>query len=202
MLKLGFQKAPRAAQRIYVRPDEISYFVPGFSRIDSGRVVDGDWDLNIYPLLETPKMVICRRRFVEGLDWEEAGAFELMRKSFEQEQAPDGCRTWEDVYRKYEKLDRMFVRLKENGRFYSRKKLGVKKSFREYGGVYVHVGRSGQVIFAGGGFHRLAMALYAGIEIIPAQVGIIHPRALKSGDYYRLVNRVKSVAKNEVLKAS
>ena len=57
LLRFGFHKAPRSAQRLYVRPDCIKYYVPGFSRSDSGKVVDGDWDLDLHPLEETPKML-------------------------------------------------------------------------------------------------------------------------------------------------
>ena len=137
-------------------------------------------------------MLICKRRFVDGLDWQEAGAYEMISRAFEQNQVPDGCRSWDDVRRRYRKLDQIFSRLKAGSKFHTRKKLGVKKAYREYGGVYVHIGRSGNILFAGGGFHRLAMALYAGLETIPAQVGVIHLQALQNSTYYKLLDKNQS----------
>jgi len=189
VLKFGHGCAPLAAQKIYIRPAEITKCVLSFSRTHSGMTVDGDWDLMGCELEETPKIAVCRRRFVQGLTWEEAGAFDIMAREFDRGSFPDGCRDWNDVRCRYEKLDRLFEKFCMEKKFFSRKKLRGRRAFREHGGVYVHVGRHGEAIFGGGGFHRLAMAKFAGIERIPAQLGVVHMLALQNRTFYSLLDK-------------
>ena len=50
--------------------------------------------------------------------------------------------------------------------------------FREYDGIRVNVGPSGQLVFGEKGTHRLAIALILGIRVVPAQIGCVYRGAL------------------------
>lgn len=178
--------APKMGQTIYIEPSRVRTVVDRFGRKDTGKVRGGDWDLDGAPLSTMPKITIVYRKMTEGLSWEEAGAYALMAGLMEREEAPDECRTMEDVRKRYERVDRLIEHLQRGGAFLSRSEMG---GFREFGGVYIHIGRDGTPIFARGGSHRLAVAQVLDLERIPAQVGVVHPMALATGAYQRLTVR-------------
>jgi len=88
----------------------------------------------------------------------------------------DGCETLEDVVRRYERLDEVFDQVRREGRLRTAAELG--GSFRERGGVYVHIGRHSQPVFSLRGNHRLAIARILSLSLMPAQLGVVHPEAL------------------------
>lgn len=147
-------------------------------RAASGLVLDGDWDSNVIPLHECPKYQVCRNRFISGMSWVDAGAYDLMRKILKEKPGADGCRSMADVIKRYEEVDYLYHTVKKEGRLKSRKELR-PENFRESGGVYVHIDRRGDIIFGGGGWHRLIVAQMAGLRSIPAQLGVVHLDAIQ-----------------------
>ncbi len=143
----------------------------------SGRVVGGDWDKDIVPLNKCPKYLVCQKRIIRGMSWEDAGAYELMRQILIKKPGADGCQSMADVVKRYENVDRLYDSVKRDGRLRSRKELH-PGNFRERGGVYVHFDRRGNILFSGGGFHRLSVAQIVGLRSIPAQVGVVHEQAI------------------------
>jgi hypothetical protein len=165
---------------IFVNPQTIEFALRSeIDRAHTGRVMDGDWDERIVPLDEVPKVVVCRKRFVGGLSWEEAGAYDLMRQLVRIRPGTDGCYTDADIVRRYENLDALYRDISAEGRLRTRKQL-LGSNVRELGGVYVHINRHGQVIFGGGGCHRLAISQLIGLQSIPVQVGVVHRNAIDS----------------------
>lgn len=149
-----------------------------FSRNCSGLVLGGSWDLETYAIEEMEKYRYCVRRFVDGLSWEEAGAYSYMTQLFECYDRPDGCANWKDVERRYRDLDHLYEEVQRSRRILSRKELLGRAAFRERGGIYMHFGRDGEPIFGAGGCHRLAIAKILALEWVPVQVGVVHPGAL------------------------
>ncbi len=80
---------------------------------------------------------------------------------------------------RYQALDELFELVASERRLRRQVELN-SRSFRELNGVYVHIGRNAEVLFAGGGFHRLAIARVLGLETIPAQLGVVHEEALET----------------------
>ena len=78
--------APAFAQLYYINPKEVklvqkkSALYRKFAL--SGMVMGGDWDLQTYAVSELEKYHICRKRFVDGLSWKEAGAYANMARVF------------------------------------------------------------------------------------------------------------------------
>lgn len=176
--------APKAGQRIYINPGCVHNWVFLFSRRDTGKVIDGDWDNAVVPLTEIPKIRIVHRRIREGLSWQEAGAYDNLMQRIQDLGPRDGCSDLEDVKARYDRVDALIEHLAKGGRFLTSAEMG---AYREFGGVYIHVGRNGEPIFGGGGCHRLAIAQGLGLERIPAQVGVVHRRAVTSGAFRSLM---------------
>jgi hypothetical protein len=150
-----------------------------WSRKHSGYVVDGDWDLNTIPLIEYPKFKFCIQHWVNGLSWEESGAYDFLMKLIEKKGgAVDNCLTLKDVIKRYEMLDVIYHQLSQNSKFHKQKQLN-PNNFRETGGIFFHINRNNIPVFGGGGVHRLAMSKILNLNVVPAQLGVVHKAAIK-----------------------
>lgn len=170
--------APRWGQRIWIDPrmcNEATIRV--FTRADSGRILGGSWDRETVSAEDHWKARTARLHWEDGVPWEETGAYEgMLRLIAERGRPVDGCSTLSDVVRRYGRLDALFERMRRERRLLTRSELpGV--SFREYQGVYVHVGRGG-VLFGRGGIHRFMIARLLGLSRVPAQLGAVHSDAV------------------------
>jgi len=174
------RNAPFHAARIWVRTSELSQIIDKglFSRLDSGRVVDGDWCDRVSPLEHNFKVQCAHKHWANGLDWEATGVFELLEAVIAENGQADGCRTRDELVARHAELDRIFEVVRQEGRLRTTDELS-KVPKGEAGGVYVHLGRNGRLIFGGGGHHRLVMARVLGIDLIPAQIGCVHPSAVE-----------------------
>lgn len=195
------RKGPIAHERIWIDPRKITRVVaphpaelgmgpdhPEFRRLRRqrararalvGKVIGEELDdFQFRPLSLVGKIKACRKRWQEGLSWEEAGAISgLMLKIDATGSSQSGCHTREDVVRRYQRLDEVFERVKAEGRLESY--VCRKRGFhREPDGVEIHLGRMGEPLFGATGTHRLAMALVLGLDRIPASLGFVHESAL------------------------
>lgn len=192
--------APRSAQLIYVDPRKIRSAYcgafweeelpqgmtktleevgPDLGRGLTGCVLMGDWDLKLVDLELCPKYRMCVEHFRDNRTWEETGAYELMMRIIRRKPGADGIFSEADVFQRYERLDDVFRVVSTERRLRTRGELK-SRNFRESGGVFVHIGRDAEVLFAGGGFHRLAIAKVLGLESIPAQLGVVHQHAIRT----------------------
>jgi len=172
-------KLPVYAEMIWVQPNSIQGAVKtSISRRYSGRIVDGDWDADFVPLRHLAKLNYCHERWVERKNWDDTKAIEYHMSVIEKEGVVDGCRTLPEVRRRLENLDRVFELVRADG-FLSPKSNIRQPNFRESGGVLVHIGREGKPLFGHGGNHRLGIAMALDLDIIPAQIGQVHPDGIK-----------------------
>lgn len=171
--------APRWSERIWIDPMECTRAVAVFPRNATGHVVGGDWDLRTSGIDSIPKIRMARLHWQDGVPWADTGAYDYMMARIGERGRLDGCRTLDDVVRRYEALDRIFAVVSREGRMLSRAELP-GRSLREKGGIFVHIGRDNQPIFGIGGCHRLAMAQILGLSRIPAQLGVLHPLSLST----------------------
>lgn len=177
--------APKHAERIFINPQNVKLISEtGFSRKYSGKVLGGDWDLNSKPLKSLKKIVIVFEHIETGKSWKQCGAYENMLELMEAHPGADGCYNERDVINRYERLTDLIQYLKNGGEFYN------SSDFRESGGVFVHIGRDGEIIFGGGGCHRLAISQKLGLKKIPAQIGVIHIDFLKN--HYQKLKTLRS----------
>ena len=161
--------APRFAERIFINPLDVKLdTLEGFDRKSSAQIIPGDWDLNCRRIELNKKISIVYSYFDTGLGWERCGAYENMLQIIKTSPGSDGCYNKNDIINRYNKLDDLVRYLKNGGEY----KVG--SEFREKGSVYIHIGRNGDLIFGGGGCHRLAIAKKLKIKEIPAQIGVVH----------------------------
>lgn len=176
--------APKSAELIWVCPQDIHTVlkrgVIRHPRWATGKVMAGDWDLHVAPVEKYPKYKVCINRFVYGLDWESSGAFDVMGEAIKGRYVRDGCQNLQDVIRRYQLVDDLYARLQNGGRYKTMPELWGKLAFRECMGVYVHINRRCAPVFGGGGWHRLAIARILQLDVIPAQIGVVHAQAVKT----------------------
>lgn len=146
----------------------------------SRMILPGEWDINLKLVTDSPKIAAAIEYWVHGVPWPTSGIYEYMHQLIKDfGGAADGCTNLQDIINRYEKLDNLFEKTKQGGGFDTRHQLGFSHSGSlEPGGIYFHVGRNGPV-FAGDGHHRLGIALSLSLDIVPAQLGAIHPEGLK-----------------------
>lgn len=184
---------PKYSELIYINPCDVLSALPGahIDRADTGKVLDGDWDLDLISIDDISKYRLCRDKFLYNSSWEDVGYYELMRNQVKFFYGADRLYGFHDIKLRCEKLDVLYYEVKSTGVLKTRKELN-KKAYRESGGVYIHIGRNGNLIFGGGGCHRLAIAKALGLKKIPAQLGVVHRKAIKKWRFSLLENNERS----------
>jgi len=170
--------APLWGERIWVDPSRCDRVVAHFKQECTGVVLGGDWDIETADTKEYPMVRYSLLHWKCGIPWEDTGAYENLEGRIRQSGGPrDGCLTTQDIILRYKELDKIFNQVKTEGRLRTRNELRIK-IIREYGGVYIHVGRNGNTLFGARGCHRMAIAMALELPLIPAQVGVVHSRAM------------------------
>jgi len=172
--RLRFRAVADPHKVIWVRPDDIEFtVVTSITAIptDPGQVRGGSWDLDLVRVRDTVKYLGVRQHFEDGVAWEQTCLFGWLVKHLAQGPV-DRCHDVEDVKRRCNSIDVLYRSIVENG-FLLPSECGVRDDGRR-DFVRVHIGRSGQLIFSGGGNHRLAIAKLLGIELIPVKVVVRH----------------------------
>jgi hypothetical protein len=182
--------APKRYQTIYINPRDVKFVVAEPSRYKpmrtSGEVLSGDWDLPGTPIGENTAFI--HKRIQHNLPWKETGAYERMMAKIARFGTTDKCSNIDDVVRRYNELDRFISHLENGGRFLSRRET-CPKTFREFGGVVIHIGRNGELLGSEKGNHRLVIAQELLLRWIPAQVGVVHSAAVMSGAFHKLTKQ-------------
>jgi len=182
-------KAPLYGEPIWVSSDDIQKFLPrGPSRNLSGQVLEGDWDLDCGPLNSDPKIAYCLRHFRDGQDWETSGAVAYMEALIAAKGSADGCRNRKEIDRRFFELDQINKTVAATKEL-TPAAISRPGTFRECGGVLIHIGRAGQPLFGKGGHHRLGIALARQLDTIPAQLGSIHPDGLAALEGFRSIEK-------------
>ena len=140
--------------------------------------MDAAWNPETFPIFENPKIQYCLAHWRDGESWEDSGAVDFHMEAIEKRGEIDHCRNIHDVNERLRGLDVIWQNVVRDRRLMSARQTS-KYGFREVGGIFVHLGPKGQPIFGGGGNHRLGIAIAAELEIIPCQVGAVHPDGLK-----------------------
>jgi hypothetical protein len=171
--------APRFAERLHVDPRKVEWYDRrGDPFTSSAHVVSGAWPpQGAAPLLEDDVLQAAIRRWCDGLAWEETGEIERMERAIERYGPVKGCRGREDILRRCAELDRIFEVVAAAGELqpHSAHNPG---TFREFGGIGMHVGPDGVLIRGGNGRHRFAMGWVLGLTSIPVRLGLVHRDAV------------------------
>ena len=156
----------------------------------------GDWDRWTKPISQHEKMSLLRRRFVEGLPWEQTGIYELVLRNLEQRQrlvgsrsTPryDGCSSTKDIADRYQRLDAIFERVKRDGRLQTAWELTPTPAAQRQA-IWTQLDRDGRFLFGNVGCHRLAIAHALSLPYVPVALTIAHTQAVRDGHLSRWRN--------------
>ncbi|MGJ8605018.1 MAG: hypothetical protein ACSHXH_12905 [Marivita sp.] len=178
--------APRAQERIWIDPRALGRVytrnaaqTPDFKRRHSGMVIGGDWDRQTEPVDQSWKIAACLSRFRDGVSWKDTGIYDRMAQMIAQRGLFDSCATHADIIARYEQIDALYSDILENG--FRDQTIRAFGTARLPEGVFVHIDRHGDPIFGAIGNHRVGIARALGLSRIPAQLGVIHSKALAHG---------------------
>ncbi len=180
-LKYGLN-APVHLESIWINPQEINSFIPkeeikritGKNRQEaSGMVIDGAEIREITPLEEDFRFRYSIERWKENRDWHEIGVFEYMKT----ETVKYADYSQDQLEERYETFDNLFKEIKKDGRIKTRKELNAS-NFREENGILVHIGKDGELLFGGIGFHRFSIAKVLGLQMIPCCIGVVDKNSI------------------------
>jgi len=182
--------APLYAERIVVDPSKIKESVRlGSQTYSSGKVIKKNSRfIDTIPVTEERIIKKCIQHWQYGLSWEKTGLIDELMDLILKHGSYDGCKTLEDVKSRYKRLDDIFYSVKKENRLRHRNEV-TQNSFREEGGILIHIGPSNDLYFGGNGNHRLAMALILKLEKIPVQLGAVHINAL---EYLNMLREVSN----------
>lgn len=177
-------RAPRYAERLWVKTSDVEYGLKLWSSKKSALVVTG-WPEDLSrPLNDWVSVRACLDHWVKGVSWEDTGLINQMMQWIDEKGKVDRLSTRADVLTRYKQLDDLYSAVLKEQRLRTRSEL-VAGNFREEGGILIHIGPEGKPFFGGKGNHRIAIAIAAGLEYFPAQLGAIHFSALDSLPQYR-----------------
>jgi len=166
---------------IYVRVSSITHHVVWLrgSAFTPGAIfTPGEWDLNaaeIIPRVSDPgsSFRTMYEMFVDHMPVEETAEYADLSSRI-RNMGPDDdfrLRTIDELVEHLEGYKQIFEDMKENG--YKTQKEQGRSSWNDE--IWVCVDRNGNLVYYGGGSHRLAMVRILGIEYIPVGVRHIHP---------------------------
>jgi hypothetical protein len=115
----------------------------------------------------------------DGMPWAQTGVYDYMLERIAARGRQDDCQNYEDVVLRFQKLDDLYATVKAEGRLRTRREI-CPKSFREKGGILVHIGPQGEAVAGDSGKHRLTIAKLVGLPVVPVQLGEIHLDAVRA----------------------
>ncbi|NKB29102.1 MAG: hypothetical protein GKR99_16740 [Rhodobacteraceae bacterium] len=163
-----------------MRPETLTHFFGPSVRIRKyGRIRGGSWDIGGPRFDESWRAQCCRLHWLDGQSWAESGVYDHMAAGIAKTKdgAMDGCRTHDDVVKRYQQLDTLYEAASVHG--LPSRATSVAGRMIEHDGITVHMARDGRLLVGWGGNHRLAMAQCLGLEWVPAGLGLVHARAAR-----------------------
>jgi hypothetical protein len=182
------RRAPKKFELIWVDPLMVKRYVPNKEIVRvtgqnrnraSGRVIDWSMITEVRDVCTQKKLDLSTKHWLEGHSWESLGYRELMSKTNKWGQCSPS-----EVQKRIDKLDNLFENTRMSRRLKTRKELS-PDSFREQGGILIHIGTNGEPVFGGHGNHRLAIARVLQLKRIPACLGVVDSRSLDHLEEYR-----------------
>ena len=167
----GYRAIADPFKLVLASPDQITRYSSAFGKWESvGLIAGGNWDKEASPLKEMMKYQAIKQRFEKGLSWEETGIidYHYERLSNSDRDSVDGCSSRSEYRQWYSEIDRLYNDIRDNG--YDLEKHSPTDS------IAVHIGRDGELIFAGSGCHRLCICKMLDINKIPVWIRARHKK--------------------------
>jgi hypothetical protein len=133
----------------------------------------GDWDKLEKKFEDLDVFISFREHFAYGVPWSETQFFKHTLLTIETGVPLWGCHSENDFKRRCDKLDALFIGIRDNGY------LTQKKSHKGFIGtkaideISLNLGRNGDLLFNNGA-HRLSIAKILNLEKVPVRITVIH----------------------------
>jgi len=177
--------APKYGEIIWFTPDDSTMIIPDrhsnyyfgfFNEPISARIVDFSFQpVKAVPITKTTKLKKCIDHWNNGIPWEDTGLYDEMHELVLKKGSHDGCKNFNDIVKRYEKLDQIFYKAKRDGKLLN-KTTG-----------FLNIGPNREVYWSGGGQHRLAIAYILKIPM-PAKIGLVHVSAISYLSEFRVMS--------------
>jgi len=151
-----------------------------------GVIANGNWDQKIKNLnfTERESYKSCYLHWVKDLSWEDTPSFQRKADLINKGGRHGLIDTIQKLKKRYHNLDLIFAHVCRQ-----------KKLSTEYNDlVTINISRDGRLIWGPDGQHRISIAIIAGLDLIPARIGFVHPKALQHLDVLHL-NRLNTSEK-------
>lgn len=186
-IKYGYI-APKYAELIWVNPNQIIHNINSHSKfrtsICSGDIIDISKYFTFERFCDTYQYRSCLSHWIDHMPWNSTPDYIMMLDGIKSGRLWVGCKTEQELLKRYQKLDNIFLQVKNAGRLKTRKELD-PQAFREEGGIIVCIGEKGEPLLFDG-YHRLSIAVIQNLSIIPAQLGAVDTRAVNCLKKYRV----------------
>lgn len=192
--------APKFAELLWVDPRRIDYCLTRLPagvtpRTASALVVDFETAGIAYkPFSETVQFRSCYQHWCGGLPWEDTEDFLNSMRKVTALRLGVSRMTKSMVRKRYLALDKLYAEAKDTRLFKTQKQLK-PWNFREFGGIQVSIDAHGTLaLVRASGMHRLSIAKILGLELIPAQIGLVDVRAVDHVESLRKPRRPNWIA--------
>lgn len=145
-------------------------------RRNTGRIMDGDWDMHKKTYAGEPLYVSYNQRFNEGKKWEETPYYQKGIGTIKNGGIMYGCRTVEEFEAKrLGYIEKLYQDIKDNGYATQDKTAEDARSKGIHHEVSVNIGRNGELIYNNStGNNRLALSKVLKLDKIPVLVVVRH----------------------------
>lgn len=152
---------------------------------DFGAVVGGDWDRTDARFESLSEPTAIRRRFEDGVQWEETALYRRYADRIDRGEETYGCSSRAELDAKLAGVDRLYDRIRTDG--YRTQAALRGKPTKE---ITVSLGRDGEPCWHASGRHRLAIAKTLELDAVPVLVmgrhpGRVYPSADDGADHRR-----------------
>jgi len=175
---------------IWVNPDTIEYLTgtinsgPTASHIDHvdgfrgdltpfGSIQPGNWDQlrdeDRFSDLALYKGI--KSKYLEDLEWEETDFYKQHIKRIKLHRKSFSCKSEEELLDDLRQTDELYESIRKEG-YKCQRKLGRYPT----GEITVNIGRNGDLLFNGGGRHRLAIAKVLNLDSVPVVILVRHTK--------------------------
>jgi hypothetical protein len=193
---------PKRFELLFIDPASLTKLVPlrmqhsiKTTKSDSPWVDSGTWDVNAGSLMDDEKYIILRKHFQNGETWDECGIYPYLAKGLRQRQriaasrgargSFDGLKSEAEFKDRYKRIDVLFSQVASDGRLKTPWEVDPTPTAQRKG-IHVLLGRGGEFLFGGSGFHRLIIAQTLKLKTIPVSLSIAHINAVQEGHLDRV----------------
>jgi hypothetical protein len=160
---------------------------------NAGEIRGGRWDQNTLEFRNLPKPLGMKEHLYQNIPWPRTKLFTYYKSILDRGIDVDGCSSVSELKERYKNVDLLCQKIKQEG-YLSRSKICDSGSFKcIMNEVKVCIGRNGEIIFFGGGWHRLSAAKIYSVDEIPVLVLLRHRRWQDIREKFHRMNDIKEI---------